>query len=131
MNKILLEEEAVIRREIMDREITDKFNDVWNSMEGDSSSNHLEELLSRMAFHSDNRAFWEIKSHRPILGNFIVFLKRVERKLIKWYIEPICNRQSDFNHTTYDVVNEMLREIVALELKIKLLEKNIEKLNKR
>ncbi len=38
-----------------------------------------------------------IVSHRKFIGPLIVFVKRLIRKAIKWYTEPICDQQTRFN----------------------------------
>lgn len=42
-------------------------------------------------------AEYPITSHRKITGKFIVFTKKVIRKLLRWYIEPLAKSQTDFN----------------------------------
>ncbi len=45
-----------------------------------------------------NPAHRPITSHRPFLGPFIVFGKKVARKLLKWYLNPVCEQQTAFNN---------------------------------
>ncbi|MEG2174876.1 MAG: FkbM family methyltransferase, partial [Oscillospiraceae bacterium] len=57
-----------------------------------------------------NYAFRRIYSCRPVIGNVIVFFKRVVRKCLKWYLEPVCFQQTDFNNATTWAVDR-LREL--------------------
>lgn len=56
----------------------------------------------------DNLAFRPIFSHRPILGNLIIFIKRIIRKCTKFYIEPICFQQTEFNNISTTVHKQTL-----------------------
>lgn len=61
-----------------------------------------------------NYAFRHIYSCRKIIGKAIVFCKRVVRKLLKWYIEPICVQQTEFNNSVTPAIGrltELTREL--------------------
>lgn len=67
----------------------------------ESTSAYIREIggyISTMEATRQNYAFRHIYSVRKILGPLIVFFKRVVRKLLKWYIEPICDQQTEFNN---------------------------------
>ena len=49
---------------------------------------------------------WTIKSHRAVLGDFIVFGKKILRKLFGWYIRPITEQQTQFNANVTRILNE-------------------------
>lgn len=70
-------------------------------------NNELGKLLSVMASTRENYAFRHIYSCRKVMGPFIVFGKRVVRKLLKWYLEPVCFQQTDFNRATTAAVEEL------------------------
>jgi hypothetical protein len=60
-------------------------------------------------------------SDRPVVGPVIVFTKRVVRRGLRWYLQPIMRQQSLFNHAVLDAFqrshleNEKLRgELEAL-----------------
>lgn len=99
-----------IRQEIADRHLTPdmlSFADVpvpgpqvsdaagWNSPE---AQNALTYLNSRCV----------IQPYKELAGNpLAVFLKKVIRKLIKFYIEPIAEEQSVFNANTAHLFNAL------------------------
>jgi hypothetical protein len=51
--------------------------------------------------HSEILAYRQLQSNRK-LGSVIIFIKKVLRKCLKFYVEPIALDQSDYNfHVTY------------------------------
>lgn len=58
----------------------------------------LNRYIRSMESTRQNFAFRRIYSCRKYTGGVIVFFKRVVRKLLKWYIEPICFQQTEFNN---------------------------------
>ena len=58
-------------------------------------------------------------SNRPVVGPAIVFAKRVVRRGLRWYVGPMFEQQSNFNHAVLDLIerakleNERLRNEVA------------------
>jgi hypothetical protein len=59
-------------------------------------------------------------SARPVVGTAIVFAKRIVRRGLRWYVAPMFEQQSDFNHAVLDLIergrieNERLRNEVTL-----------------
>lgn len=75
----------------------------------------------------------EVQCWRLISGNrIIVFVKKIIRKLVKFYVEPIIKSQNEFNFYTTSAIAQ-LRAKCEEEQDIKLLEmqKRIEELEKR
>lgn len=63
-------------------------------------SNERQELQNEVGFlyqKSAVSAWRELHSHRPVLGGIILFVKKVIRKLTKFYVEPITQDQSEWN----------------------------------
>nr|WP_300182956.1 FkbM family methyltransferase [uncultured Agathobaculum sp.] len=54
--------------------------------------------LRQMEVNRENYAFRHLYSCRAVIGKLIVFCKKIVRKCLKWYIEPICNQQTEFNN---------------------------------
>lgn len=60
-------------------------------------------------------AHWGIASDLPVVGRFLVLFRRVQRILLRWYINPIVDQQNAFNDAVvralYDLQteNEKLR----------------------
>uniref|UniRef100_UPI0019310E6C hypothetical protein n=1 Tax=Anaerophilus nitritogenes TaxID=2498136 RepID=UPI0019310E6C len=78
-----------------------------------------------------------ITSHREYIGKLIVFGKKVARKLLKWYINPITEQQTRFNNATVNTVQTLIEDIKSLRLndeneisKITKLENEISKITK-
>ena len=67
----------------------------------------LDRYLRKMDTNRENYAFRHIYSCRAIIGKFIVFGKRVVRKCLKWYIEPICNQQTEFNNAVTPAIGRL------------------------
>lgn len=57
-----------------------------------------------------------ITSHRKITGKFIVFGKKLLRKLLRWYIDPIIERQIEYNMST-DRSLSILAELAQKQFK--------------
>ncbi|GGF92308.1 FkbM family methyltransferase [Paenibacillus abyssi] len=54
---------------------------------------YLEKMLESKENHPNNKA---LGSHRKIAGPFVTFIKRIIRKVLKWYIDPIVFQQIEF-----------------------------------
>lgn len=46
-------------------------------------------------------------SARPVIGPAILFAKRVVRRGLRWYLAPIFEEQSRFNHSVLDLVESL------------------------
>ncbi len=85
---------------------------------------------------SEMRAYSYVRSYRQLTGKKCeVFLKKVVRKMIKFYVEPIVDGQNDFNasaETTItslrNVQKKLIRRIEKMETENSRLVKRIEKL---
>ena len=45
------------------------------------------------------QTYWQLTSHRPVIGKLLVFMRKVIRKMVSFYIEPIVEQQNAFNVT--------------------------------
>ncbi|KZE70488.1 hypothetical protein AV654_06280 [Paenibacillus elgii] len=53
-----------------------------------------------------------ITSHRKVLGNFIVFVKKIIRKItLRWYVNPITSQQTVFNSSIASSMNEIIKKL--------------------
>ncbi|MFD0676214.1 MULTISPECIES: class I SAM-dependent methyltransferase [unclassified Paenibacillus] len=99
----------------------------------------LEHQLSKLTLEIEqNNRKWNINSehaitsHRPIIGRFIILGKKVIRKLLRWYINPVIDQQRDFNASVTRSLNilttlninfsEELKALNEIEIKSKLQE---------
>ena len=63
----------------------------------DGSAGQLQQEITYLKQTSYISAYRPLYSCRPIIGSVIVFVKKVIRKLVKFYVEPITFDQSDRN----------------------------------
>lgn len=95
----------------------------------------FDELKQETAFLNNNyriQAYRELKS-RPVVGGIILFLKKILRKSMKFYIEPIVNDQNEINSAVMSCMNQinyyiqgqisLQKEIMELQEKVLILEK--------
>lgn len=83
---------------------------------------YLAELTQRIAAMEANRvneAFRPIYSCRKYIGKLIVFCKRVVQKCLKWYVEPVCFQQTNFNNAATPAIGRLteLQNILWNEIK--------------
>ncbi len=97
--------------------------------------NEITSNIKVMENTRSNHAFRHISSHRKCIGKFIVFTKKIIRKCLKWYIEPICFQQTDFNNAITpcigrltEVQMEVINQINNIAMKQEVLEKQIEQM---
>lgn len=102
-----------------------KINDVLKSL---SSAERIK----------DNFAFRPLFSHRKIIGKMIVFVKRIIRKMLKWYVEPICFQQSDYNnhivkalYDSIEIMKDLIEKNNSLSNEITILNEKIKKLEEK
>jgi FkbM family methyltransferase len=79
-----------------------------------SSKETFTQNLDRMRQFSHVSTYYTITSHRPIIGPFIVFGKRLVRKLLKWYVERVCQMQSEFNAAAVDEIKNLETSLAAV-----------------
>jgi hypothetical protein len=68
----------------------------------------LELLIEDMRTLKDNRASKAITPNRRHFNKLIIFFKRITRKLIRWYVEPMAERQTLFNNAVFSWAHEIL-----------------------
>ena len=61
---------------------------------------HLRSMATiRTEFHSG--------SARPVVGAAVRLAKRAVRRGLRWYVDPIMEQQTRFNHAVLDVVDQL------------------------
>ncbi|PZD96384.1 hypothetical protein DNH61_07680 [Paenibacillus sambharensis] len=63
----------------------------------------------------NNSTAFPITSHRRGIGTIIVFVKKVIRKSISWYMNPIMQRQTEFNANVVRAYNEIVTQLKIME----------------
>ena len=94
--------------------------------------------IDRLRGLAENRAFRHIYSCRRIIGPLIVFGKRVVRKLLKWYLEPVCDQQTDYNRIAAEIFDSLAGKLAQsdqacgeLAERVSELEETVQKLQAR
>jgi len=75
-------------------------------------------------------AYRPLKSNR-VIGALIVFVKKVIRKMIKFYIEPIVSDQNGINRLVATCIQDYYLEMEAMNKRIQQLEETIKKLENK
>lgn len=44
---------------------------------------------------------------KGLLGKMVVLFKRLARKIVAWYLQPVCDDQTRYNHQAYLAMAEM------------------------
>lgn len=99
---------AEIRAEIKENRYNDSlsFQDCITDVTNDS---HFDTAFDKIKFNEELYSlnhYWNVQGYRPLHGNIItIFVKRLIRKLIKFYIEPVINDQNNYNAITTRIFN--------------------------
>lgn len=110
-----------IRKKIQEKGVIDE------EIEFDQTSSE-EEMLSEYLRMVNNlwdvSSYDNIHSHRKTLGKIIVFIKKVIRKSIFWYIDPIVQQQNEFNSFATRTLNSMNVKLNNMENEIQNIKKD-------
>ena len=103
-----------IREEITEKGYTNdmlSFNDIILDS-SDLSVSKFDKVRFNEDLYSLNRS-WDVKVYHPIFDNgslkskILTFIKKVIRKSVKFYVEPITTEQNAFNAATVKLFNMM------------------------
>lgn len=125
-----------IREDIEKRGIEEDeflFEDIVNEMsffENKDVKMCLEELNKSWSIP----AYRQLRSRRGILGELIIFFKKVIRKMIKFYVEPIVDDQVNYNanivrtlNSFWEYMEKNENRILELEKEIRILKREVKK----
>lgn len=102
------------RRGVCDLIIND--NKKSNNIMSSSYFTELNQAIDGMYKIRINVAYRPLISTHRIIGKSIVLFKKIVRKVfLKWYVEPICFQQTDFNEFTTRATKAM-QEVIKLIL---------------
>lgn len=76
----------------------------------------------------NNPSEYVITSHRKFIGPVIVFAKKIMRKCLRWYINPIVYSQNEFNGSITRTINAMSTQLKLNEAVIEDMKKEISEL---
>jgi FkbM family methyltransferase len=90
---------------------------------------HFAEISRYISIMDQNRvnlAHRPIFSHRKVLGPFIVLGKKVVRKFLKWYLDPVALQQTEFNNAVTPAIGRLTELAVRDHEKIEALKKQLQ-----
>ncbi len=65
---------------------------------------YLDELLQYQKVTVEPRVS---TSKKGLLGKILILFKRLARKIVAWYLQPVCDDQTRYNHLAYLTMKEM------------------------
>jgi hypothetical protein len=65
--------------------------------------------------------------HRGLQAYLVVPVKRVLRKLMRWYVEPVAAQQRSFNLAVLTLVDELSQDVRRLEQRLESLEARLDR----
>jgi len=96
-----------------------------NAFDANKILNHFEEInlyIKTLENTRQNYAYRPIVSYRKYIDKLLVFGKKVLRRLIKFYVEPIAFQQTEFNNAVTPIIgrmteiqNELLKGVTLLQ----------------
>ncbi len=91
----------------------------------------FKEELEKMAEDCCVLSYRDVASDRPGIGGIVTFFKKVARRLVAFYIEPIVDDQNKFNEETLNLMLQTLNKFAENEEKMSELEKELYDCKKR
>jgi FkbM family methyltransferase len=88
----------------------------------------IDGYLKEMSKTRENYAYRYVGSSRKIVGKSIVFVKKVIRKLLKWYIEPITLQQTRFNNAVTPAIGRSTELLGQLLTRVSQMEEEMKQL---
>ena len=126
-----------IRAEIRAKGYADNeipFSDIACLVGGTEVPFDLKDYLDDISMMDESRtvlAYRDISSTRKGVGKLITFVKKVIRKMVCFYVEPLVDDQNRFNELTTKVVAQTVRRYNDDDARIEELEKKIYKCERR
>jgi len=101
-----------IRKRKYDGEVDlDQLKKIYSVHQPPQSSSSMNELLREQSILNRTWSYsadYLISSHRRWIGRFIVLGKKVIRKCLRWYINPVVDKQVQFNATVVRAINQLV-----------------------
>jgi hypothetical protein len=94
----------------------------------------LKELEQNVIYANERcniEAYRYLSSYRPVLGKFVTFLKKIVRKICKFYVEPIVEDQNGFNISITRTCNQLLAYVKEMQKENDELKARINELEKK
>lgn len=132
MEKINIEEiMEEIRKEIKEKGYTNDLLSFEDVVESNSGNKTLEEYYDIL------NATWNIPAYRMLsggkgpIGRLKVFVKKVLRKIMKFYVEPIASEQTEFNANNVRLLNLINSYMELNDRRIEMLESELEQMKQK
>ncbi len=81
--------------------------------EGDRQVN-----VARLRKRADIETDFHSGSDRAVVGPAVRFAKRVARRSLRWYLAPMMEQQSRFNHATLDAIEQLRLRVNRLAAEV-------------
>jgi len=92
----------------------------------EDTTQELKYALGYLYTNGQIEAYRQLGSNRKVIGGFLVFIRKILRKIFKFYVEPITEDISNYNlHLTrvlelmIQAINDRDKEIKSLKLELK------------
>ena len=104
-------------------QVAAQLNDLTSSARQEQAQLFYEQPRKRPSLQKMQASVW-VNSQEPIAwpnwppglkAKAIALGKKVMRRSLQWYIDPIVQQQNEFNDATLRAVTELAREIAALD----------------
>lgn len=122
--------EEICRKGYKDGEI--QFNDIiLSSVATPYNMQAYKEELEKMSCDRMVLSYRDISSDRPGLGFIFTFFKKIARRLVAFYVEPIVDDQNKFNEEAVNLFAQALNKFAEDDEKISELERQLYDCKKR
>lgn len=126
---------AEIREEIKNKGYTDEeiqFGDIiLSTVATPYNMQAYKEELEKMAGDRVVLSYRDVASDRPGIGGIVTFFKKIMRKLVAFYIEPIVDDQNRFNEEAANLFAQAFNKFAEDDERISELEKELYDCKKR
>lgn len=124
-----------IREEIREKGYKDEeiqFKDIiLSSVATPYNMQAYKEELEQMAEDRMVQSYRDVASDRPGIGAVVTFFKKLVRRMVCFYIEPIVDDQNKFNEEVTNLLAQALNKFAEDDEKISELEKQLYECKKR
>jgi hypothetical protein len=93
---------------------------------GDIREERLSSSIERVSQVARVDAHWGISDGSAYIGPAIVFVRRVQRLLLRWYINPIVDQQNAFNDAVVRALHDLQAENDALHIELQQLRRQLD-----
>jgi len=67
----------------------------------------IDPRMARLRSMATIRTEFHSGSARPVVGGAVRLAKRLVRRGLRWYVDPVMEQQTRFNHAVLDVVDQL------------------------